>query len=331
VHVLVLADCTPFVPVGIIELLRKSVELAAIHPGRAPKLKLKLVSAGSQKTVRAAGGLALRCEATLRTAGPADVIVVPALDPDLRERLAKNRAVVPWLRRAFHAGADVVSACTGAFLLGEAGLLEGRAATTHWAFQDSLTQRYPRVRLQPQAVVVDQGRIVTAGGATSFISLALFLVERLLGAQVARAASRMFLIDPNKAPQSAYAMFSTQKSHGDEPILRAQEFIESEIARASNVDTLARRVAMSRRTFVRRFHTATGNSPREYIQRVRVEAAKRLLEGGNLSIGEIARRVGYGDVVGFRKIFVRCTGITPADYRARYGARSAPSWVLTSA
>src|SRR5262249_23210570 len=118
------------------------------------------------------------------------------------------------------------------------------------------------------------------------------------------------------------------KSHGDEAILRAQELIETEIAHASNVDGLARRVAMSRRTFVRRFHRATGNSPREYIQRVRVESAKRLLEAGNLSIAQIARRVGYGDAVGFRKIFVRCTGVTPADYRVRYGARTAPSWVL---
>jgi transcriptional regulator GlxA family with amidase domain len=327
VHVLALVDCTPFVPVGLLDLLRKSIDLDAMQPGRLPSVKLKLVSASGQSRLRAAGGLELRCDATLRTAGRADVVVVPALDPDIEQHLAQNRAVVAWLRRAFDAGSDVVSACTGSFLLGEAGLLDGRAATTHWAFQDLLKQRYPRTRLQPQAILVDQGRIVTAGGATSFISLALFLVERLLGPQLARAASRMFLIDPNKAPQGAYAMFSTQKSHGDEAILRAQELIEAEIARASNVDTLARRVAMSRRTFVRRFHNATGNSPREYIQRVRVEGAKRLLEAGNLPIGEIARRVGYGDVVGFRKVFVRCTGITPGDYRARYGARSAPSWV----
>jgi transcriptional regulator GlxA family with amidase domain len=330
VHVLALVNCTPFVPVGTLDLLRKSVELDAMHSGRRPNVKLKLVSAAPQTMLRAAGGLELRCDATLRTAGPADVIVVPAVDPDIDQHLAQNLAVVSWLQRAFAGGADVVSACTGAFVLGEAGLLDGRAATTHWAFQSLLTRRYPRTRLQPQAILVDQGRIVTAGGATSFISLALFLVERLLGPHVARAASQMFLIDPNKAPQSAYAMFSTQKSHGDEAILRAQEVIENEIARASNVDALARRVAMSRRTFVRRFHNATGNSPREYIQRVRVEGAKRLLEAGNLSVGEIARRVGYGDVVGFRKVFVRCTGVTPADYRARYGARTAPAWVSSA-
>jgi transcriptional regulator GlxA family with amidase domain len=327
VHVLALLDSTAFVPVGLMDLLRKSIALAATMPGRSPSVAVKLVSAGERTELSAAGGITLKCDATLRTAGPADLIVVPALEPDLEQHLAMNRAVILWLKRAFDGGAEVASACTGAFVLAAAGLLDGRAATTHWAFQSMLAQRHPRVRLQPQAVLVDQGRVVTAGGATSFVNLALFLVERLLGPQVAWAASRMFLIDPNKSPQGAYAIFSTQKTHGDEGILRAQELIEAEVARAPAVDALARRVAMSPRTFVRRFHGATGNTPREYIQRVRIEAAKRLLEEGQRSVGEIAARVGYGDVVAFRKLFVRNTGLTPADYRARYGPRSAPSWV----
>jgi transcriptional regulator GlxA family with amidase domain len=327
VHVLALAECTALVPVGLMDLLRKSLELGATLPGKRPRVVTKLVSAGATTTLRAAGGLGLACEATLSNAGPADVIVVSALDPDLDEHLALNREVVPWLRRAFHAGADVASACTGAFVLAAAGLLDGRAATTHWAFQAQLAQRYPRVRLQPQAIIVDQGRVVTAGGATSFINLALFLVERLLGRDVAWAASRMFLIDPNKAPQGAYAIFSTQKTHGDAAVLRAQELIEAEVARLPSVNALAGRVAMSARTFVRRFHAATGNTPRDYIQRVRIEAAKRLLESGRQSVGEVARSVGYGDLAGFRRLFARHTGLVPADYRARYGPHAAPSWV----
>jgi transcriptional regulator GlxA family with amidase domain len=198
-------------------------------------------------------------------------------------------------------------------------------ATTHWAFQDLLAARYPKVRIAPQAVIVDQGRIITSGGATSFINLTLFLVERLLGQQVAWAASRMFLIDPNKAPQGAYAAFSTQKAHGDTPILRAQELIEMELKRAPSVDELARRVALSRRSFSRRFIEATGNTPRDYIQRVRVEAAKRALEQGD-TVGDVADRVGYGDPVAFRKLFARVVGLTPADYRVRYGPRAQPAW-----
>ncbi len=320
VHVLALDDCTTLVPVGLIDLLRKSVDLAAAVPGPRPRaVAFKLVAAGARPSVTGAGGLTVRCDATLRDAGRADLVVVPALDPDVIEHLARNRAVVPWLRRAYRAGADVASACTGAFLLGEAGLLDGRTATTHWAFQGLLAARYPQLRLAPQAIVVDQGRVVTAGGATAFINLALFLVERILGPEVARAASRMFLIDPNKAAQGAYAIFSTQKAHGDEGILRAQALIEDELGRAPGVEELAREVAMSRRTFVRRFRRATGNTPRDYIQRVRIEAAKRALEAGEETIAGIARRVGYGDAVAFRKLFGRLTGLTPAAYRARYG------------
>lgn len=327
VHVLALNDCTSFVPVGIMDLLRKSLELRATLPGPVPRLQLQLVSAGARPSIRGAGGVGLRCNATLGDAGRADLVVVPAVDPDIEQHLALNRAVPSWLRKQFKAGADIASACTGAFLLGEAGLLDGRAATTHWAFQGLLAQRYPAVRLQPQAVLVDQGRVVTAGGATSFINLALFLVERLLGPQLAWAASRMFLIDPNKAPQGAYAMFSAQKSHGDTGVLRAQEIIEADVAHVPSIDQLARRVAMSSRTFARRFGAATGNTPRVYIQRVRVEAAKRLLENSGDTIVEIARRVGYDDVVALRRLFVLSTGLTPADYRTRYGLRAAPGWV----
>jgi transcriptional regulator GlxA family with amidase domain len=228
----------------------------------------------------------------------------------------KTRGLVPWLRRAYHAGADVASACTGAFLLGEAGILDGKSATTHWAFQGLFQERYPRARLQPQAIVVDQGRVVTAGGATSFLSLALYLVERILGAEVARAASKMFLVDVNKSPQSAYAMFNTQKTHGDEQILRAQDLLERDLADAPPVPALARRVAMSPRNFVRRFQQATGNSPRDYIQRLRIEVAKRSLEGAARPLSAVAGDLGYRDVVAFRRLFLRWTGLTPSEYRA---------------
>lgn len=329
VQVLALRDCTPLVPVGIADLLRKAGELAALvpaHPERPP-VEVQLVASGKEPLVRCAGGLELRCAITVAAAQPADLIVVPALDPDVLEQLEKNRSAIPYLQRAFSRGADIASVCTGAFMLGEAGLLGGLSATTHWAFQESFAARYPRVRLAPQAVIVDSGRIVTSGGATSFINLALVLVERLFGMEIARAASKMFLIDLNKAPQGAYAAFSTQKSHTDEAIHRAQALIEEELARGPSVADLARAAAMSTRTFVRRFRQATGNAPREYIQRMRVEAARRELESSRDSISSIATRVGYGDVVAFRKLFVRMTGLTPADYRARYGPRTAPSWV----
>lgn len=329
-HVLVLRDCTPIVSVGVVDLLRKASDLAATMPGtESPRaIEVTLVSATDRRLVRAAGGIELRCHRTVTDAGPADLVLVPALDPDVGEQLEKNRRAVPFLRRAFEHGADLASACTGAFLLAEAGVLDGRAATTHWAFQDLLALRYPRIRLAPQAVMVDAGRVLTAGGATSFLNLTLVLIERLLGPEVARASSKMFLIDVNKSPQGAYAMFSTQRAHSDEAVERAQSLIEERLADPLSVDQLARAAGVSTRTFMRRFRRATGNGPREYIQRVRVEAAKRALEHSEQSIVSVAASVGYGDPVAFRKLFVRATGLTPMDYRARYGPRNAPAWMV---
>jgi transcriptional regulator GlxA family with amidase domain len=330
VHVLVLRDCTTFVPVGLADLLRKSAALMRSMPGttkRAP-IDLALVSAAGERTVAGAGGVRIRCDATLREVRASDLVLVPALDPDIAQHLALNAGAVPWLRRMFAGGADVASACTGAFLLAEAGLLDGRSATTHWAFQPELRTRYPRVSVEPEAILVDQGRIVTAGGATAFVNLALYLVERMLGREVARAASKMFLVDVNKPPQSAYAIFATQKAHGDGDVLRAQQLMEADPGGEMSLEVVARKVAMSRRNFVRRFRRATGNTPREYLQRVRVELAKRALEDGPRSVAAVAREAGYSDAIAFRKVFARCTGMTPAAYRERYGPRSAPAVVV---
>jgi len=329
VQVLVLRDCTTFVPIGYADMLRKSVALAATLPlpRPPPEIRVSLVSAGPRREVVGVGGIRVACDSVLSRTDRADLVLVPALDPDVLVHLELNRAVVPWLRRAFLGGSIIASACTGAFLLGEAGILDGRSATTHWAFQPLFRERYARVRLHPEAIVVDQGRVITAGGATSFLSLALYLIERLLGPEVARASSRMFLVDVNKSPQSAYAMFATQKTHGDEAILHAQDLLESDLADCPSVPELARRVAMSPRNFVRRFQRATGNSPRDYIQRLRIEAAKRGLEGGPRPLSTIAGDVGYRDVVAFRHLFRRWTGLTPSEYRIRYGPRSPPALV----
>lgn len=325
IHVLALRDCTALVSVGVVDMLRKASALA----GGDRSVDVALVAPGNSLTVSCGGDIPVRCSVRTADVKRSDLVVVPALDPDVLEHLHMNRDVVPWLRAICSRGADVASVCTGAFLLGEAGLLDNHAATTHWAFQQLFAARYPKVRVVPQAILVDQGRILTSGGATSFLNLALHLVERVFGVEIARAASKMFLIDINKAPQSAYAMFSTQKTHDDPDILRAQQLIEDRPARAPSVEALARAVAMSPRTFARRFRQATGNSPLEYTQRVRIEAAKRSLESGQ-RIAAVANSVGYTDTASFRRLFARLTGLSPADYRARYGPSYAPSTIAFS-
>ena len=202
-------------------------------------------------------------------------------------------------------------------MLAEAGLLDGKTATTHWAAQDLFRRRYPRVRILPEQIVVDHGRICTSGGATSFLTLTAYLVEKYRGPEAARAMAKIFLIDINKGPQTAYAIFSTQKNHEDRPILEAQEMIERHGSRVHSVAELAVRVNMSTRNFIRRFKTATGNTPIEYIQRVRVESAKHALESGSEPVDSVASRIGYEDVGSFRTVFKRVTGVSPTEYRKR--------------
>jgi transcriptional regulator GlxA family with amidase domain len=314
IEVGVAAGGPAMVPIGIADLLRKSSQLAATLPKAGVALEVELV--GEELTVAAADGQRVLCDRKLSNARRVDVAIVPAVDARETAGLTDNVALARWARRRYAAGADVASVCTGAFVLAEAQLLSRRRATTHWAFQPVLASRFPDVRLVPQAIVVDEGRICTAGGATSFINLALYLVERLLGAEAARAASKMYLIDVNKAPQGAYAIFSGQKTHGDEEILRAQARLER--SAATTIEKLAREVGMSTRTFARRFKLATGNTPRDYAQRVRVEAAKRALERTRAPLSKVAHDIGYGDLVAFRRIFAKHTGLTPADYRRRY-------------
>jgi transcriptional regulator GlxA family with amidase domain len=322
VQVLALEGSTPLVPIGFVDVLRRAQALAP----HARPVTISLVSAGATRTVHAAGGVDLRADASVETAEPGDLVIASALDVDVSDHLEKNRRAVPFLKEAFARGATVASACTGAFVLAEAGPLDGRRATTHWGLCDLLASRHPRVRVAPQAVIVDTGRVITAGGSTSFLNLALLLAGRLFGRAVERTLSKILLVDPNKPPQSAYATFLPHEANDDE-IRRAQALIEATLAKSPSIDAIARAVGMSTRNFTRRFQRATGDAPRTYIQRVRVEAAKRALESTREPVRAVAARVAYGDVVAFRKLFVRMTGLTPVDYRARYGAHAGAAWI----
>lgn len=324
VQVLVFPASTPIVPVGLMDLLRKATQLAA-SLGSRKRIDVALVAASHRNVVVAAGDLPIRCRHTLTDAPRADLVVASPVDPEVLDSLSRQPETVRFLKRAYARGSDLASVCTGAFTLAETGLLDGRAAATHWAFQDLFRARYPRVDLRAQEILVDAGRLLTTGGATSFLNFALYLIERVFGQELARGASRMFLIDERKAPQGAYAIFAGQRQHGDAEILRAQELIERTVAQALSVEEIAGRVSMTRRTFIRRFKAATGSTPRDYLQRARIEAAKRRLEGSRERVGEVAAGVGYEDLAAFRRIFLRHTGLTPTDYRRRYGEDAGPA------
>jgi len=325
VAIAVLEGCIAMPSVSSMEILLKVNSLRAELEqcdGVDPLFDVQLVAVG-QNPVKSAFGLDVRCHAAIDEVDHADLVIVPALDGDVVEQLETARPLVAWVRRQHDRGADVASICTGAFVLAEAGLLDGKAATTHWIAHDLFRSRYPTVELQPQHIIVDIGRVCTSGGATSFLNLLIYLVEKFCGTELAIAAAKMFLIDPNKGPQYSYAMFTAQKNHDDQEVLKAQQLIEAAVDKPLSVSELAQQVATSKRNFIRRFKLATGNTPIEYIQRVKVEAAKKALETSNETISEIVQGVGYEDVPSFRKLFARVTGMTPFDYRRRYSLRHA--------
>lgn len=244
------------------------------------------------------------------------VIAPPSLImPDRMQPMPK---AADWMAGQHAAGATVCSICAGAFILAETGLINGRRATTHWAFAEELAERFPQVKLAAENMVVDEGDVMTAGGILAWTDLGLTLVERFLGTGVMLATARFLLVDPPRREQSVYSAFIPKFDHGDAEILRVQHHIHAKSAEAQTIPELATRAGLAERTFLRRFARATGLRPTEYLQQVRVMKARDALETTHKSVDQIAWSVGYGDPAAFRKIFHRLTGVAPNLYRQRF-------------
>lgn len=248
------------------------------------------------------------------------------------ESMVAQPAAAAWMRAQHSDGATLCSVCAGAFVLAETGLIDGRNATTHWAFADQLAQRFPKVRLAAERLVLDEGDIVTAGGILAWTDLGLTLVERLLGASVMLATARFLLTEPPRSSQRPYTTFIPRFEHSDDGIRRAQHYIHAHAAERLGIGKLHTIAGMTERTFLRRFHAATGHRPNEYLQQVRVAKAQELLEQTTTPVDSIAWQTGYSDPSAFRKAFQKFTGLAPASYRMQFGvshrrglARPAPS------
>jgi transcriptional regulator GlxA family with amidase domain len=267
------------------------------------------------KPVECLNGVVIKPHFSMKEVEHTDLIIISAEDlPALEKTYQQTR---PWLLRHYSQGATLASVCTGAFLLAETGLLKGKRATTHWGFAELFRSRYPEVDLRIESLITDEGNLLCAGGAFSYFDLSLYLVERYCGFEVASQCSRSLLLDLGRRSQTPYAIFEYQKHHQDKQILKAQNLIEKNYAGEFNMDTLADQIGMGLRNFKRRFRSATGDSPRAYIQRYRIEAAKRLLENTRSTISEICYQIGYEDMGFFRRIFKRQVGLTPYEYRQR--------------
>lgn len=225
-----------------------------------------------------------------------------------------------WLLDRHAHGATLASNCGGAFVLAATGLLSGRPATTHWMFANAFRDRFPDVRLDTDKMVIEDGDIITAGGLMAWTDLGLRLVDRIFGPSVMIETGRFLLIDPAGREQRHYSTFSPRLTHGDEPILKVQHWLQAREARATTVPEMAKQVAMEERTFLRRFKAATGMTPIEYAQHLRIGKARELLEFTRRPIEQVAWAVGYEDSAAFRRLFHRIVGLTPGDYRQRFAA-----------
>ena len=281
----------------------------------------------SQDPVTTGTGVKLVPHCTFADGPVADIIVVPTvLIASGRQFGRENPAVIDWVRRAHDAGSHIVSACTGTFVLAEAGLLDDRDATTHWAFVNLLRSEYPRTRIHADRVLVSatgDGRIVTSGGAASWMDLVLYVVGKFAGPEEAMRLAKVQMYDWHHNGQNPYSRLTTRPQTSDKQIHVCQEWLADHYCQTDPVVEMIRQSGLSRRTFGRRFQTATGHAPLEYVQRVRIEEAKQLLETEDRSVEQIAAEVGYSDAVSFRRLFKRMVGETPTAYRRRQSVSTA--------
>jgi transcriptional regulator GlxA family with amidase domain len=264
------------------------------------------------------GTISVRPDLLLADVSETDLIIIPALSGDMEAAIALNSDLIPWVVNRYKSGSEVASLCVGAFLLASTGLLNGKSCSTHWMFANQFRQLFPEVTLADDRVIVDQNGIYSSGGAMAYWNLLLYLVEKYTNKEMAIMASKFFLLNVNLNSQSPFSIFKGQKDHGDCVILEAQVYIETHYKNKITVDELAALSNLSRRTFERRFKKATSNSPAEYLQRVKIEAAKSLLESGRKTVNEVMFEVGYADLKAFRDVFKKTAGMSPVDYRKKY-------------
>jgi transcriptional regulator GlxA family with amidase domain len=288
-----------------------------LQAGGAPEFSIQLV--GLAREVQVSGGrVTITPDAVIGEVGHTDLIIIPAVHGSQAEVAVLNQAFLSWIVAQYEAGAELASMCIGAFFLASTGLLNGRQCATHWGEVPAFRRMFPRVHLVDDKIMTHEERIYTSGGAYAYLNLLLYIIERYTGRDMAIRIAKTFMIDMDRNSQSPFIMFQVQRDHTDEPVKKAQEYIETHFQNRITIEELAESVALSRRNFERRFKKATGNTIIEYIQRVKVEAAKKNLESGRSSVSEVMYGVGYNDTRTFRQTFKKITGLSPGDYRSKY-------------
>jgi len=285
--------------------------------GKPALFKVRLVGLSGEVKL-SNGRFFLKPDVLIDEVHQTDLIIIPSMTGDAVGATYLNKDYAPWILEQYKNGAEVASLCVGAFLLAYSGLLKEKQCTTHWAYANEFRYYYPDVKLAAEKVMTHQNGLYSSGGNNAYWNLLLYLVEKYTTREIAIHTAKFFVIDLERRDQSPFIIFSGQKKHEDEPIHKAQEFIEQHYTGKLTVDQIADSFNITRRTFERRFKKATGNTVVEYIQRVKIEATKKQLEIGRKPINEVMYDIGYTDVKTFRDVFKKITGMTPNDYRNKY-------------
>lgn len=287
------------------------------YQGRAAFYDVEIV--GLKKTTNLNNGLyQIHADKTIDQVEKTDVIIIPLLCGDFAKAIEKNKKYENWLINQYHNNAEIVCLCVGSFFLASTGLLEHRTCAVHWAAKNEFMEMFPTVKIVNDTIITDERGIYTCGGGYSYLNLLLYIIEKHLSRDISILASKMFEIDIERKSQNPFMIFIGQKRHGDETVLKAQEFIENNPTAVFTVDEICKKFDVGRRTFERRFKKATGNAIGEYMQRVKVEMAKKKLETNIKTVNEIIYETGYNDINAFRKVFKKFTDLSPVDYRKKF-------------
>lgn len=288
-----------------------------METGKEPMFDIKLV--GLKREGRVYDKLfTVVPDLTIADARQSDLIIVPAVNGKMEDVIEANKEFFPWMVKQHAGGAELASLCVGAFLLASSGLLNGKQCSTHWMAENDFKKMFPELNLVSDKIITDEQGVYTSGGANSFWNLILYIIEKYAGREIAVYCAKIYEIEIDRSTQSQFIMFTGQKVHEDEPVKKAQEFIENNYQDKITVDQLAYMLALSRRNLERRFKKATSNTVVEYMQRVKIEAAKKSLENSRKNISEVMYDVGYIDTKAFRTTFKKITGLSPIEYRSKY-------------
>lgn len=301
---------------GTRQLLTQTNEFLVAR-GDEPMFKVQLVGL-SRETPLSGGLFTANTDTTIHDIEQTDLIIIPAIDGEITQAIERNKDFIPWIIKHYEKGAEVASLCLGAFLLASTGLVSGRKCATHWMAANEFRRMFPDVQLVTEKIITDEKGIYSSGGAFSYLNLILHIIEKYAGRDLAILAAKVFAIEIERDNQLSFTIFQGQKEHDDEQIKKAQEFIEKNYQEKITVEQLVAMLPLSRRNFERRFKKATSNTVVEYIQRVKIEAAKKGLENSRKNVNELMYDVGYSDTKAFRTVFKRITGKSPIDYRNKY-------------